>query len=246
MSDICILLAITLCAHTTIAMHLSTPVTLFATPLEIAVRANDPVAIKQIIDYPTHKGKNAYPVNYLLVLKREQTTNTYYMADTVLHLACLLAHTDAVAELLRCHLVYADVPNNYGRTALHSVIIASKLHVNSSQYKSDILTILHNLLEHRADVNYMDHDGNTPLHLAAMPAHHFIKTAQCYEHDWCAIPALLLCYKANYTIKNNRGLTPFAIAKQHRNVPFLRACWNFVFEQRHHLIRKNEQEKLLI
>jgi len=61
------------------------------------------------------------------------------------------------------------------------------------------------LLSHKADINAVDKEGNTPLHLllSKVPA----------DREWTSsIAVILLDHKANLSIKNKGGATPLKLA----------------------------------
>ncbi len=65
------------------------------------------------------------------------------------------------------------------------------------------------LLQHDANPNIRDNDGNTPLHIAAQIG--FLEAA-----DWLRI------VNADLNARNNRGETPLILAVQQRNAPMVR------------------------
>jgi ankyrin repeat protein len=116
-----------------------------------------------------------------------------------------------VVEVLLEHGADPNIRDKYGATPLHYAAaldypkIVELLHKKDlSDYDATPLQaaaefnypeVAELLLEHGANPNIQDNDGDTPLHLAAL-------------RDYCEVVKLLLDHGADPTIRDNEGRTP--------------------------------------
>ncbi|KAL2923752.1 Protein ACCELERATED CELL DEATH 6 [Bienertia sinuspersici] len=117
---------------------------------------------------------------------------------TPLHRAASLPTTYnlAVAKyIIESYPQSIEVCDNSGKTVLHHLI-------NRISYVREGLHFLCNTPVHNL-VNHQDEDGNTPAHLAVINKD--INMLQLLKHF----------YRSNWGLKNNEGLTPTALLKQH-------------------------------
>jgi len=108
--------------------------------------------------------------------------------DTVLHLATKNRDAHSLIFLLNQEGL-AVRPNKEGQTPLH--LIANLKHDKENNSKQ-IQTILLSLIASNADLNAVDHKGNTPLHLAAQSKNQFVSFT-------------LLAFHTKSDIKNKEG-----------------------------------------
>ncbi|KAF5570190.1 hypothetical protein FPHYL_1466 [Fusarium phyllophilum] len=86
----------------------------------------------------------------------------------------------------------ASINNNQGETALHNILASAEGIIDKQ--------VLSRLLAHGAEINDIDHAGNTPLHIA-------VRRLDCH-----GVIAFLIEQGANATIGNSKNETPIHIA----------------------------------
>ncbi|NXP58005.1 ANR26 protein, partial [Chloropsis cyanopogon] len=113
---------------------------------------------------------------------------------TLLHLASANGHADVVRHLAGKNCLL-NLPDNLKRTPLMKAV----------QYQQEECVAI--LLEHGADPNLADADGNTALHLAVLSGN-------------TTVAGLLLEHNASSDAQNQEGYTPLnlAVSKQHEEM----------------------------
>jgi ankyrin repeat protein len=97
------------------------------------------------------------------------------------------------------------------------------------------------LLEHGANPNLSNHDGDTPLHMIAYSIARIYRSDKCYRREKMPFDmlSLFIKYKADPNLKNNHGNTPLhVIAKEDRPVEYA----HFVTLGGNPLLKNNEGE----
>ena len=115
--------------------------------------------------------------------------------STPLHAASYTGNLKTVQLLLKHGAdIHIHARNKKGQTPLHKIL--DELRDPHSDIYEDTIRLL---LEHGVDIDVLDDDRSTPLHVAA---HHGSATAA----------RVLLKHGANIQLKNKRGRTPFEVA----------------------------------
>src|SRR6266850_378053 len=114
--------------------------------------------------------------------------------STPLHVASYYGSVKA-AQLLLGYGANIHLQNKSGQTPLHQAVDDLQVHVEDYY-----LAVIGFLLEHGAEVDALDSDNLTPLHVAAH--HGSVKAAQ-----------LLLEHGASLHLQNNEGRTPVQVAE---------------------------------
>ncbi len=128
-------------------------------------------------------------VNTLLKYNPDINNSDYYK-NTCLHIACENNNIELLKLLLNSKLnININSRNNKKETALHIACKNVKKNLN----------IINVLLEHKIDQNIQDSEGNIAIML-------------CYKNS--KAKKLLISYDIDETIRNNKGLTIWDIAKK--------------------------------
>ena len=119
----------------------------------------------------------------LLLRERAQVDSANEKGETPLHISSKNGHAQVVCALLASG-AHVNQVDNVGRTALH--------HCSFTPGGKDVADAL---MEVRAEVNLVDQDKNTPLHLACMTGNHLtVDTLLKYKVRGCGVgmrPAFL-------------------------------------------------------
>ena len=155
---------------------------------------------------------NAYEILLRLMDEGADVNGTNKNGNTALHLACRSGTTQngglTLAGLCVKHGGLIDAKNNFGETPL--VLLVS----DEDGYTNDTIQTARFLLEHGADVNSADTEGNSVLHTLCDNAH---RTDEDYDCDDTASDSgvhvtnlfnLVLSHGAAVNAKNNDGRTP--------------------------------------
>ncbi|GJN23404.1 hypothetical protein PR202_gb11051 [Eleusine coracana subsp. coracana] len=110
--------------------------------LHYAAQKNDHRAVKMLLNTRTE-----------LAYKRNQKD-----LSSLLHVAAHYGSTDAIKAMLRHCPDVAEMVEGNGRNALHTAVTSDK---------TDALRVLLRHVRYAEIINRVDHNGNTPLHLAA-------------------------------------------------------------------------------
>jgi len=146
--------------------------------------------------------------------------------NTPLHLAACIQDQKLAAQAVKILLKNGakfNVSNNYNETPLDIAkardnkkcmrIFSTLKLIDNLKRKLPSLDVLSEDISYNADVNQIDQDGNTPLHLAA-----------CIENEKLAaqVAEILLAKGAKFNVSNNDSKTPLDIAKVRDNKKCIR------------------------
>lgn len=180
--------------------------------LSLAIKHGDASAVRRIldVDHTIVNSKDRYgrtPLHLSVQSKQEEITKIIleHNADaalqdnngnTPLHLAAQNHDCGTTELLLSYNKTIVDVQNNSGSTPLHLASTRQVIHQSASSLPSrESLNIAQALLNHGANVNLQDEDGNTALHHAVNHFYHL------------EIAEMLLNYGANVNVQSNTGDT---------------------------------------
>ena len=156
--------------------------------------------LKAFFQNNSHNNNNNYdPSRYINWFAGQRTPHDIPDFDLQTPLSiCIENHNNI--EAVRILLQNGAKPNQKtsGGFSPFQIFINDVLNFDMGEKEKDIF---HMLLEFRADINTQDNRGDTPLHDAAR------------EEDCGAVCLLLLQNGADMHMLNNRGRTPYTIAK---------------------------------
>jgi ankyrin repeat protein len=123
------------------------------------------------------------------------------MRTTALHLACQsvdFADGERIVLRLLASGAKARIKDALGNLPLHDLLGAA-----SAKKKQKITSRM--ITAHKVDINAQNNDGDTPLHIAVNKN----------DLDWVNYVVNKFPKKINFTLKNNRGYTPLALAESY-------------------------------
>lgn len=168
-------------------------------------KINKPLTNDDLGNYIIHIATKYYRKNiYVLILALRPNINVKNSyGDTPLHIACKFGHIEAVNELLKNN-AEVNASNNKGMTPLMMAVQYKDKNPKKNNPLNDfrlsyVAIMIKGLLRKGADINKVNKDGNSVLHI-------YIKHGQTTTH-FALITKMLLDNGADINITNNKGLT---------------------------------------
>jgi hypothetical protein len=132
--------------------------------------------------------------------------NVQFLArNTVLHAAASYGDVEMARVLLNLE-ADVNIQNEYGCTPLNYVLGSDSLasSVEVSNYQESLANVARLLLDHGADINTRDNNGEIPLHIAV-------------SNRYIELVRVLLEYGADVGAEDMEGRTPFSLAKERQS-----------------------------